>query len=77
MYNIGGGTEVALRKFVTLLENASGYKAIVQPAAHQTGDMTTTRANADRLEQLLHYKPNTPLEVGLPKLVAWFEQYHI
>jgi UDP-glucuronate 4-epimerase len=76
VYNIGGGTEVALREFVTLLENASGYKAIVQPAAHQTGDMTATRANADRLEQLLHYKPNTPLEIGLPKLVAWFEQYH-
>jgi UDP-glucuronate 4-epimerase len=76
LYNIGGGTEVALRQFVALVEKASGYKASITPVAHQTGDMTTTRANADRLEQLLHYKPNTPLEVGLPKLVAWFEQYH-
>lgn len=77
VYNVGGGTEVALRQFVALVEKASGYKASITPAAHQTGDMTSTRANADRLEQLLHYKPNTPLEVGLPKLVVWFEQYHI
>jgi len=74
--NIGGGHSVLVQEFVSLLEKASGYRASIIPTAHQTGDMTTTRANAERLAQLINYKPNTPLIAGLPKFVDWYEQYH-
>jgi UDP-glucuronate 4-epimerase len=42
----------------------------------QPGDVETTYADIERARRKLNYEPSTPIEVGLPKFVAWYRSFH-
>ena len=73
VFNIGGGHSVFVEEFVSLLENASGYKAIITTAVHQAGDMTATGADTTLLESRINYRPDTSLAEGIARMVKWFK----
>ncbi len=55
-----------------MLKRATGKKAIVQREAPQQGDVRLTWAEISKAGRLLGYRPQTTLEEGLNKFVAWY-----
>lgn len=70
--NLGNSQPVKLSELVRMLERATGKKAIVQREAPQQGDVPLTWADISKAGKLLGYRPQTPLEEGLKKFVAWY-----
>jgi UDP-glucuronate 4-epimerase len=70
--NLGNSSPVKLSELVRLLENATGKKAVIQREAPQQGDVPLTWADVSKAGRLLGYRPQTSLEAGLKKFVAWY-----
>ena len=70
--NLGNSHPVKLSELVCLLERATGKEAIIQREAPQQGDVPLTWADISKAGKLLGYCPQTPLEEGLKKFVAWY-----
>jgi UDP-glucuronate 4-epimerase len=76
IYNIGNNKPEALTKFITVIESATGRKAICDYQPMQPGDVPATFADIDAISRDHGYVPTTSLEIGIPKFVAWFRSYH-
>ena len=76
VYNIGNHRSEELTRFVALLEQALGRKAIIELAPMQAGDVPATYADITDTQRDLGFMPTTPIDVGLPRFVAWFRAYH-
>ena len=76
IYNIGNHTPVKLRRFVEILENAIGKKAATNLLPMQPGDVKATAADVADLARDAGFAPATPLEVGIPRFVAWYREYY-
>lgn len=74
--NIGNGDKVRLLDFVEAIEEAVGTKAIRNYMPMQMGDVPATWANADLLQRLTGYRPQTDLKDGIARFVEWFRDYH-
>jgi UDP-glucuronate 4-epimerase len=70
--NLGNSKPVKLSELVRMLERATGKKAIVQRESPQQGDVPLTWADISKAGKLLGYHPQTSLEEGLKKFVAWY-----
>ncbi|MCU0755520.1 MAG: NAD-dependent epimerase/dehydratase family protein [Xanthomonadales bacterium] len=72
IYNIGSETEVPLRRYVELLEQALGRRARIELLPLQPGDVERTSADMGRLRERVAYCPQVPVEVGIQRFVEWF-----
>ncbi|MFL6274673.1 MAG: GDP-mannose 4,6-dehydratase [Blastocatellia bacterium] len=70
--NLGESATVELRRLVELLEQALGKRALIEPQPAQPGDVPRTCANIEKARRLLGYNPQTPIETGIRKFIAWF-----
>jgi UDP-glucuronate 4-epimerase len=71
--NLGESATVELRRLVELLEHALGQRARINQQPAQPGDVPITYANIDKARRLLGYHPQTQIEAGIEKFVAWFK----
>lgn len=76
VYNIGNHQPVELGRFIEILEEALGKKAIRNELPLQPGDVLETYADVEDLAQAINFRPNTPLEEGLANFVTWYREYH-
>jgi UDP-glucuronate 4-epimerase len=76
IFNIGAGRPVHLMRFLDLLEQAAGKKAIVEAAPMQPGDVAGTHADVSALAAFSGYAPRTTIEEGAPRLVEWVRSYY-
>jgi UDP-glucuronate 4-epimerase len=76
LLNIGGAQPRGLTTLIALLEEALGVKALRTMMPMQPGDVTATFADVSRLAALTGYAPQVPLEVGLPRFVTWYRDFH-
>ena len=76
VYNIGNNRSEPLMRMISVLESALGVKADIDFQPMQPGDVQKTYADIDAIANDFGYAPTTPIDVGLPKFVAWFKQYH-
>jgi UDP-glucuronate 4-epimerase len=76
LYNIGNNQAVDLLRYIEVLENCLGKKAIRNLLPLQPGDVPDTFANVDDLVQDFDYRPNTPVEVGIGRFVTWYKQFY-
>ena len=74
--NVGGGHPVGLLDFIAAIEAAVGRKAIRRELPMQPGDVPATYASTALLERLIGFKPQTPLNEGVGKFVAWYRDHH-
>jgi len=74
--NIGNSTKVRLLDFIDEIESALGKKTIRNYMEIQAGDVPATWANADLLQQLTGYQPQTDVKEGIAQFVAWFRDYY-
>jgi UDP-glucuronate 4-epimerase len=72
IFNLGNSHPVKLGELVRLLERATGKQAIIQREGLQQGDVPLTWADITKAGRLLNYRPQTALEEGLQKFVAWY-----
>jgi UDP-glucuronate 4-epimerase len=73
--NIGNHKSETVADLISLLEDALGRRAILQPAERPRADVEETFADIDRITALTGFAPTTPLAVGIPKFVAWFRTW--
>jgi UDP-glucuronate 4-epimerase len=76
IFNIGNGKPVNLLYFIECLEDRFGIKAEKILCKMQPGDVKSTWADTDSLENFVNYKPNTPIEEGVEMFVKWYKLYY-
>ncbi len=76
LYNIGNHTPVDLRTFVGTLARCLGAEAIIEYAAMQPGEVSTTFADVEALHAATGFVPTTPLREGLARFTEWYDTYH-
>ena len=72
VYNIGNHQPVLLMDFIGTLERALGKTAIKTYLPMQPGDVVSTYAQMDALQQAVGFRPTTSIEEGLERFVAWY-----
>ena len=76
VYNIGRGSPVELMRYIELIEETLGKKAEVEMLPMQPGDVPDTCADVTALQSDVGYEPSTPVEVGVPQFVKWYQEYY-
>jgi UDP-glucuronate 4-epimerase len=76
LYNIGNNQKEKLLRFIEILEEALGKKAVKNFLPMQPGDVLVTYADIDDLIRDFDYKPVTSLEEGVRRFVAWYKDYY-
>ena len=74
--NIGNKNPVNLIKFINILENNIGKKAIKNFMPIQPGDVEKTFADTKLLEKWIDFKPKTSLEEGIKNFINWYQEYY-
>ncbi|HPF77851.1 MAG TPA: capsular biosynthesis protein CpsI, partial [Alphaproteobacteria bacterium] len=72
----GNNNPVQLMDMIGLLEEALGKKAVIEMKPMQPGDVYSTYADIDALEQAVGFKPSTNLKDGLQKFAEWYRGYY-
>jgi UDP-glucuronate 4-epimerase len=73
LLNIGNHRVEEVREMVRLLEEALGRKAIIRSAPRPSVDVEATFASVEAIVALTGFSPATPLSLGIPRFVRWFE----
>lgn len=76
LYNIGANRPVPLLEFIATLERCLGRKAQMNMLPLQLGDVPDTYADVDTLVADVGYRPNTSIEQGISRFVAWYKEYY-
>jgi UDP-glucuronate 4-epimerase len=74
IYNIGNNNPVTLRDFIAAIERACGSKAKKIFLPMQAGDVPTTFADIDDLENEVGFRPSTSITSGIHKFVNWYNK---
>lgn len=74
--NIGNSEKIRLLDFIDAIEDSLGKKAQRNYMDIQMGDVPATWANADLLQRLTGYKPETDFRDGIELFVEWFRDYY-
>jgi UDP-glucuronate 4-epimerase len=73
--NIGNHQPVQLTDYVKTIEEVTGVVARVELAPMQAGDVLTTFADTQLIQELTKFRPSTPLRKGLKEFVLWYKSY--
>jgi UDP-glucuronate 4-epimerase len=76
LYNIGNQQPVQLLRYIEVIEECLGRKAVKNFLPLQPGDVPETSADIADLVADVGYRPATPVEVGVRRFVDWFCEYY-
>jgi UDP-glucuronate 4-epimerase len=76
IYNIGNNNPVELMHLIGCLEKCIGISAKKNFLPIQAGDVPSTYADVEDLLQDCGFKPETPIEKGIERFVAWYKGFH-
>jgi len=74
--SIGNNTPVNLMRYIQVLEECLGRKAIMQMLPMQPGDVRATMADVSNLEQAVGFRPRTTVEEGVARFVDWYRKFY-
>lgn len=77
VYNIGNNNPVKLEKYISVLEEELGKKAIKNYMPLQAGDVPRTFADVSDLQRDVGFKPDTSVEEGIHHFVEWYLKYYM
>jgi UDP-glucuronate 4-epimerase len=75
IYNIGNEQSVELLRYIEVLEQCLGKKAILEMLPLQAGDVPDTEADVSALIESVGYRPVVPVEQGIGEFVLWYREY--
>ncbi len=70
--NIGNHRSEEVRRFVALLEDALGRRAVVMDTPRPATDVQETFADIEAIRAVCGFEPRTPIETGIPRFAEWF-----
>lgn len=76
LINIGCSNPIDLMRFIEIIEEKIGKKAILNPKPMQKGDVEKTFANTDKLNELTGFKPKITVEEGVSRFVDWYLEFY-
>ena len=76
VYNIGNSSPVQLMDYIAAIEKQLGKTAQKELMPMQPGDVPRTDADVTDLQRDLGYKPDTTVEKGIERFVAWYREYY-
>ena len=76
VYNIGNQQPTKLMDYISCIEKAIGREAKKEFLPMQPGDVYQTFADSSALGATTGFKPNTPLQTGIDRTVAWFKEFY-
>ena len=76
IYNIGNHQPVELLRFIEVLEQALGKKAVKKLLPIQPGDVPATYADIEDLTRDVGFAPATPIEEGIARFVQWYREFY-
>lgn len=77
LYNIGNNEPESLERFIAVLEDCIGRKAVKNYLDLQPGDVVETYADISGLQRDIGFSPKTSIERGLRHFVNWYRAYHL
>ena len=75
IFNVGSNNPINLLRFIEILEDELGVKAIKKMQPMQPGDVKSTFADISKLNKWIDYQPNTSFEEGINLFAKWFKDY--
>ena len=72
IFNLGNSLPVQLSSLISLIEDALGRIAVIEPAPEQPGDVQLTYANIRKAQRLLGYRPQVRIEEGIQRFCSWY-----
>ncbi|WP_374248671.1 NAD-dependent epimerase [Thermomonas sp.] len=76
LFNIGNEQPVELLRYIEVLEQCLGKKAVMELLPLQAGDVPDTEADVSELINVTGYRPRVSVEEGVAKFVAWYREYY-
>ena len=76
VYNIGNSRPVQLMDFISTIEKTTGKKAKKIMKGMQRGDVYTTFASTQALEEDYAFRPDTPLEKDIAEFYNWYKAFY-
>jgi len=76
LYNIGNGNPQELMRYIELIEEYIGKKAIKNMLPLQPGDVPATHADISAISDQLGYQPTTNIETGVYNFITWYKEYY-
>lgn len=76
IFNIGSGRPVDLAAYVASFERSIGRKAITRNVPMHPGEALDTHADASALAAWTGVAPETSLDEGVARFVAWYRDYY-
>jgi UDP-glucuronate 4-epimerase len=73
LINLGRGQPIALSRFIEIIEQLVGRKAVIEHAPLPPTEPTITYANIEKAERLLGYHPKISIDEGLAKFYEWYQ----
>ena len=74
--NLGAGRREPLSRYIEVLEQTLGRKAILNVMPTQDGEMTRTEADIAETRAALGYAPSTPIDIGVKRFVDWYRDFY-
>ncbi len=75
VYNIGNSRPVRLMDFITAIETTLGRPIAKNLLPIQPGDVPSTCADVSDLVRDFGYRPETPIQDGIDRFVAWYREF--
>ena len=76
VFNIGNSQPTELLRFIEVMEQAFGKKAIKDFQPMQPGDVVATAADTQALEEWVGFRPRTPIEDGVERFASWYCDFY-
>lgn len=76
IYNIGNQHPTRLMDYIHCIEKSIGREAKKEYLPMQPGDVYQTYADSSALAAATGFKPDTDLQEGIDRTVAWFKHYY-
>jgi UDP-glucuronate 4-epimerase len=76
VYNIGNHRSEPLMRFIQVMENALGTKAMIEFEPMQPGDVKETYADIEPMQKKFGYQPRVSIDEGIPRFVAWYLKFY-
>jgi UDP-glucuronate 4-epimerase len=76
IHNIGNQTPIHLMKFISIIEEKLGKKAIKRFLPVQPEVVFKTFAGVNELQNTIQFYPNTSMEQGIERFLDWYFLYY-
>lgn len=76
IYNIGNSHPVPLMRYIEIMEDEIGKKAIINFMPIQPGEIEKSEADNSRLYQDYDFKPKVLVDEGVRNFVKWYREFY-